>query len=282
MSTPPKAPRTPGRDTGNRSADAQSNELGLPRAVAIAWGMQEAPQRGPNRGLSHERIVAAAAEIADAEGLGAVTMQAVARALGFTTMSLYRYVSGKDELLRLLQDYAFRLPEKGVALPADWREALRAWASLLRERHRAHPWGLQIPRGQVSVLMPSSVRAADLGLQALAGLRADEEEKVAAILMVSQFVASVVELELNLADEGVLAVTAEGVDALAEAITPARFPHLGPLMAAGRFIPLAPAEEDDGDQVSEETGDMDAEFEFGLGVIIAGLEDLQRGDDQEE
>ena len=78
---------------------AEKSETGLPRAVMIAWGMEEAPQRGPSRGLSHEKIVAAGIDLADAEGLGAVTMQAVARSLGFTTMSLYRYVSSKDELL---------------------------------------------------------------------------------------------------------------------------------------------------------------------------------------
>ena len=50
---------------------AEKSETGLPRAVMIAWGMEEAPQRGPSRGLSHERIVGAGIEIADAEGLGA-------------------------------------------------------------------------------------------------------------------------------------------------------------------------------------------------------------------
>ena len=170
---------------------AEKSETGLPRAVMIAWGMEEAPQRGPSRGLSHERIVAAGIELADAEGLGAVTMQAVARSLGFTTMSLYRYVSSKDELLLLMQDAALRLPER-ARLPEGWREGLRAWAELVRDAYRSHPWVLGIPRGQSSVLMPNSMRAADLGLGVLADLELDMEAKVGTILVVSQLAASMV------------------------------------------------------------------------------------------
>ncbi|WP_253862334.1 TetR/AcrR family transcriptional regulator [Prauserella halophila] len=248
----------------------EPTETGLPRAVTVAWGMQEVSQRGPNRGLSHERIVAAAIEIADAEGLAAVTMQAVATSLGFTTMSLYRYVSGKDELLRLMQDAAIAVPEQ-VTLPGDWRDALRSWAGLVRAAFRGHPWALEIPRGQVSVLMPSSVRAADLGLAALRELPLDDEEKVGVILVVSQHVTSTVELELNLADEGTVAVSREGLDLLGEVITPERFPHLAPVLQAGHFLDTRPA----GDGVETEHG-LDAEYDYGLDLIIAGLEQRVR------
>ena len=74
------------------------------RVVAMAWGVAAAPQRGPKRELSLERIVEAAMKIADAEGLAAVTMQRVARSFGFTTMALYRYVSSKDDLHQLMLD----------------------------------------------------------------------------------------------------------------------------------------------------------------------------------
>ena len=98
----------------------------------IAWGVDKAPSRGPSRGLSHDRIVSAAMEIADRDGLPAVTMQAVAKSLGFTTMSLYRYVSNKDELMTLMQDAAMR----GLAeLPSEggWEDRLRTWAEKLEE-----------------------------------------------------------------------------------------------------------------------------------------------------
>ncbi|MBB3661248.1 MULTISPECIES: TetR/AcrR family transcriptional regulator [Prauserella salsuginis group] len=251
----------------------EPTETGLPRPVTVAWGMQEVPQRGPNRGLSHERIVAAAIEIADTEGLAAVTMQAVAKSLGFTTMSLYRYVSGKDELLRLMQDAALAVPEQ-VTLPGDWREALRAWAGLVRDGFRGHPWVLGIPRGQISVLMPNSVRVADLGLAALRELPLDDEEKVGVILMVSQHVTSTVELELSLADEGTVAVSREGLDLLGEVITPERFPHLAPVLQAGHFLDTEPAATSrEGAEVDH---GLDADYGYGLDLIIAGLEQRVR------
>ncbi|GGH33869.1 TetR/AcrR family transcriptional regulator [Microbacterium album] len=244
-----------------------ATETGLPRAVAIAWGMQEVPQRGPSRALSHERIVEAAMRIADEDGLSAVTMQAVAASVGFTTMSLYRYVSGKDELLRLMQDAALTVPEK-LTLPDDWREALRTWAVMVRAAYRARPWMLQIPRGPVSILMPNSIRVADLGLAAMKDLPLDDTEKTATILVISQHVSAWVELEQSLDEQGPLAVSAEGVQTLAEVITPERFPHLAPLLESGHYIA-------DGDPADDPDG-MDAEFEFGLELIITGLEEKVR------
>ncbi|TDC89833.1 TetR/AcrR family transcriptional regulator C-terminal domain-containing protein [Actinomadura sp. 7K507] len=246
---------------------ADTTGTGLPQALAIAWGMQEAPQRGPARGLTHARIVAAAIEIADTEGLGAVTMQAVAKSLGFTTMSLYRYVSSKDDLVRLMQDAAVTSTET-VELPDDWREALRTWAGLVRDAYRAHPWVLETPRGQLSVLMPASVRAADMGLAALAGLDLADGDKVAAILLISQHVSSMVELEQSLAAEGTPAITPQGGEALREVITADHFPHLAPIMAAGGYVV--------GEEQAAEAEGVDAEYEFGLDLLIAGLESLER------
>ncbi|KMS92015.1 TetR/AcrR family transcriptional regulator [Prauserella rugosa] len=242
----------------------ERTETGLPRAVAIAWGMHEVPQRGPNRGLSHERIVAAAIEIADAQGLPAVTMQAVAKSLGFTTMSLYRYVSGKDELLRLMQDAALAVPEE-ADLPDDWRAALRVWAGFVREAYHDHPWVLQMPRGQISVLMPNSVRMADLGLRALRDLPLDNEEKIGVILVVSQHVTSTVELQLNLADEGEFVMSADGLDVLGQVVTPERFPDMAPVLRAGQFLETE-------DTPAREADDVQVEYDLGLDLIISGLE----------
>lgn len=251
---------------------AESTETGLPRAVTIAWGMEEAPQRGPSRGLSHERIVAAGIDIADAEGLSAVTMQAVAKALGFTTMSLYRYVASKDELLMLMQDAAVKLPEK-AKLPPGWQDGVRAWALMVRDAYRAHPWVLGIPRGQASVLMPSSVRAADLGMSALEELAIDREAKLGVILVISQLAASMVELELSLAQEGLVAATPEGSALLGEVITSERFPHISSLYATNAY----PGAEGEATPVLEGgTLGVDDEFGLGLALLIEGLEARQR------
>ena len=83
-------------------------ESGLPPAVEQLWGLR-GPGRargGPKPALSLERIVAAAVELADAGGLAALSMSRLAEKLGFTTMSLYRYVASKDDLLVLVLDAA--------------------------------------------------------------------------------------------------------------------------------------------------------------------------------
>ena len=62
----------------------------LPRYLQLLWGRESAGRRGPKPGRTIQEIGAAAVAIADAQGLGAVSMKSVATALGLTTMSLYR------------------------------------------------------------------------------------------------------------------------------------------------------------------------------------------------
>ena len=71
-------------------------EAPLPRALEILWG--DAPSGRRTRGLSRERIVEAAIELADTDGLAALSMARLAERLGCGTMSLYRHVANKDEL----------------------------------------------------------------------------------------------------------------------------------------------------------------------------------------
>ena len=127
--------------------DAPRPEPELPRAVALAWGVATHPQRGPKRELSIERIVDAAIEIADAEGLTAVSMSRVAASLGFTTMSLYRYVTSKDDLILLMQERASDVvvPDSTAEQDWSWREGVTAWVLAIRARYREHPWLVDIP-----------------------------------------------------------------------------------------------------------------------------------------
>ncbi|MGA5820173.1 TetR/AcrR family transcriptional regulator C-terminal domain-containing protein [Kitasatospora sp. NPDC094028] len=114
--------------------------------LRLLWGPPARPTRGPKPALSLERIAAAGVEIADAEGLAAVSMQKVAGQLDFTKMSLYRYVPGKAELVALMVESASAEPP---AAPdgADWREQLTAWALALTECFAHHPWLLDATVG---------------------------------------------------------------------------------------------------------------------------------------
>src|SRR3954453_8973113 len=91
----------------------------------MPWTRPDFRPRGAHPALGREQIVRAAMEIADAEGLEAISMRRVAAGLGAGTMSLYWYVAGKDELLDLMVDAAFgefRIPDRPTG---DWRADLR-------------------------------------------------------------------------------------------------------------------------------------------------------------
>jgi len=105
----------------------------LPPGLDLLWGRRGGGRRGPRRGLSVDDIVDAAVRLADAEGLDGVSMARVADELGFTTMSLYRYVASKDELLQLMWNASARDAEDLMLRGDDWRSRLRSWTLMQRE-----------------------------------------------------------------------------------------------------------------------------------------------------
>lgn len=156
----------------------------LPRGIALAWGVAANPQRGPKREMSVERIVDAAVELADADGIGAVSMAAVASSLGFTPMSLYRYVSAKDDLLLLMQEQATGVPPDSVREIADWRERLLALYTEQVLLYQRHPWMLSLPING-SPITPNSSAWLDASLEALESTPLSAEERMAVALAVT-------------------------------------------------------------------------------------------------
>ncbi|HKP08000.1 MAG TPA: TetR/AcrR family transcriptional regulator [Microbacterium sp.] len=156
----------------------------LPRGIALAWGVAANPQRGPKREMSVERIVEAAVEIADAEGLGAVSMAAVAARLGFTPMSLYRYVNAKEDLILLMQEEATGAPSEATRTAGGWRERLEALYREQLQHYLAHPWVLDIPISGVPAT-PNSAAWMDAGLSALADTDLSYTERLAVMLLVT-------------------------------------------------------------------------------------------------
>ncbi len=159
-------------------------DLELPRGIALAWGVAADPQRGPKREMSVEKIVEAAVDLADAEGLGAVSMAAVAARLGYTPMSLYRYVSAKDDLLLLMQEEATGLPPDADAQATGWRERLRALFTAMVGTYLRHSWMLDIPITG-SPITPNSSAWIEASLVALAETPLTQEERVAVTLLVT-------------------------------------------------------------------------------------------------
>lgn len=118
------------------------------RSLALLWRgtgdeQQLRPAPGPKPGLSVDAIVEQAIAVADADGIGGLSMRAVAERLGVTAMALYTYVPSKQELVDLMYDGAHS--EQGERdLDTGWRTALTAWADDLLHVYLRHPWVLQI------------------------------------------------------------------------------------------------------------------------------------------
>ena len=138
----------------------------IPPSIELAWGLRRDGARGPRRGLTLDAIVAAGIEVAASDGVGALSMARIATQLGVGTMSLYRYVASKDELLTLMVDSALGPPP---TLPGvgGWRAGLTAWSDGLRDAYRRHPWGLRVPIS-APPLGPNNVAWLDRALEALA------------------------------------------------------------------------------------------------------------------
>jgi AcrR family transcriptional regulator len=109
------------------------------------WAPRPRPTRGPKPALTLDQIADAAIAIADAEGLAAVSMQRVAADLGYTKMSLYRYLPGKTELVAAMLERGLGAPP---ALEGDWRQALTAWATALLKEYGGHAWALEACTGR--------------------------------------------------------------------------------------------------------------------------------------
>ena len=204
-------------------------DIELPRGIALAWGIAADPQRGPKRELSIERIVDAAIEIADADGLGAVSMSSVSTRLGYTTMSLYRYVSAKDDLIQLMSDEGIGDPPDHDEIGADWRAGLRRWAGAVTVQYARHPWLLDIPIEGVPI-MPNNLSWLDWGLRILAPAQMSASDAVAAVLMVSGLTRWQATIDRSLASHDQYAAEQA---VFAELVTPDRYPALTQALAAG-------------------------------------------------
>jgi DNA-binding transcriptional regulator YhcF (GntR family) len=137
-----------------------------------------ARRRAPERELSTDRIVAAALDVADAEGLEALSMRRLAATLGVAPMSLYRHVAGRDALEVLLVREVLRahpLPEPG---PPGWRAKLELVSRVQWQAYRAHPWLPELISVTRPMLVPEAMAHTEWTLRALADLPLSEAERL--------------------------------------------------------------------------------------------------------
>ena len=108
------------------------------------WARPERGSRGPAPGHSRDDIVGAAIALADAEGLAAVSMRALAAALGTSAGSLYRYLSSRDDLLDLMTDRAVAELRPYPDADGDWLDAMVLLGRRQLALYRDHPWLLDV------------------------------------------------------------------------------------------------------------------------------------------
>jgi AcrR family transcriptional regulator len=161
----------------------------LPPGLDLLWGRRERGRRGPRPGLSLDAIVEAAISLADAEGLDAVSMARVAEKLGFTTMSLYRYVTTKDELLQLMWNASALGAEQLVLEGQGWRLRLRKWAIVQRAMIDQHRWITQMPMA-APPLAPNSLTFVERGLETLDETGLADADKLRVIGLLSSYTLS--------------------------------------------------------------------------------------------
>ncbi|KAB8188761.1 GntR family transcriptional regulator [Nonomuraea phyllanthi] len=210
--------------------------------------------------VTRDRIVRAAIEIADAAGLHELTMRGVADRLGMATMSLYRHVAGKDDLVLLMVDALiddFPLPERP---PDGWRARLETTARLQWAGYRAHPWMATVTSLSRPLPSPSLLKHTEFVMAALQDTALDAETKMYVHVLVYSYVQGIAaNIELEQRAQAATGLTAdewleeqeESMGALA-----ARYP------AFGRLI----------DELGGDFDlDLDRFFEFGLGPLLDGL-----------
>lgn len=209
--------------------------------------------------LSHERIIDAAARVADQGGLGAVSMRSVGSELGVEAMSLYHYVASKEALLDALSEWVF----SKISIPAPgspWREALWARAHSAREVLSAHPWGLGMMESRPTPGL-SQLRHYDAMMGRLAAAGFSARLATTAFATVDAFVFGFVLTESTLPLDG----TPGAEQKLAESVGPneSEFPHLSAMLS---------------ELFSSGSYSFGDEFSAGLTILLEGIEQRLAGE----
>ena len=218
-------------------------------------GRKKSPARTP---LSRDRVLASAIEIADERGVNAVTMREVASRLGVEAMSLYNHVANKDDILDGMVDLVieeFDLPEDA----ASWREAMRRRAVSAHEVFGRHPW--------MPLLMDSRESSGPARLRYL--------NWVLGTLMEAGFSVLGAEQAFSLLDSYIYGFGIQQFNFSAES-------DVSPEEMAEAILAFIPAEEYPylhrmASYAMREGYDAEADFAFGLEIILDGLERILEG-----
>jgi AcrR family transcriptional regulator len=198
-------------------------------------------------------VLRGAVAVADAAGIGSLTMRSLAQELGVKPMSLYHHVANKDEILDGIVDRVFgeiELPSAG----GDWRSEMRRRAISARAVLRCHPWAIGLLESRTTP-GPATLRHHDAMIGTLRGAGFSVEMTAHAYALIDSYVYGFALQEAALPFNGPETV-ADVAEPIVQRVAADEYPHL--VEMATEYI-LQPGY------------DYGNEFEFGLGVILDAL-----------
>lgn len=203
--------------------------------------------------LSRERVLRGAVAVADAGGLGSLTIRSLARELGVKPMSVYYHVANKDEILDGIVDLVFGeidLPSPG----GDWRSEIRRRALSARRALRRHPWAIALMESRTSP-GPATLRHHDATIGTLRAAGFSVAMTAHAYALLDAYVYGFALQEASLPFDGPETV-ADVAEPMMRQISPEEYPNL---------VEMAT------EHILRPGYDFGDEFEFGLGLILDAL-----------
>jgi AcrR family transcriptional regulator len=263
---PEKVPRADGAPTAELTHDdimraSVRVDPDLRRRSELLWENRSRPTRGPKPALTPDDVIQAAIDIADEDGLSAVTMQAVTARLGYTTMAIYRYFPSKEALYDAIVDAGMGQPPAPATPRGSWRDDLTRLAHAKRAMFCARPWLAELPF-VAAPHGPNWLSWLEAALDALArtGLSAPDMGQMLSVIDgytrgASDTVVSLARARARGVSEAEWAA-AVGAD-LGRAIGDPRFPHFAALLTTPS---------------TGKSKTMDESFDFGLQRVLDGIE----------
>jgi AcrR family transcriptional regulator len=215
---------------------------------------QRARRRAP---LSRERVLRAALALADKGGIESLTMRNLGQRLGVEAMSLYNHVANKDDILDGLVDVAFSeidLPQVG----SDWKEAMRRRAISAGEMLIRHPWAVGLMESR-SAAGPANLRHHDAVIGSLRHAGFSIEMAAHAYSVMDSYIYGFALQQLNL-PPGARELAPEVAQAFLRQFQASEYPNLAEMVVEHAMKP--------GYEYADE-------FEFGLDLVLDGLERLR-------
>jgi AcrR family transcriptional regulator len=216
------------------------------------------PHGEARKRLGRDRVLHAAIAQADAGGLDAVSMRKLGEALEFAPMALYRHVANKDDLIDGMVDVVFSEVELPVLGP-DWRTAMRRRAISLRDALLRHRWAIGLMESRANP-GPASLRHHDAVIGSLRAGDFDMAMAAHAYSLLDSYIYGFALTKMNLPfDSG--AEVAEVAETMLQPFPMDAYPNLVAFITEHAMQP---------------DYDYGAEFQYGLDVILDGLEEAWR------